>query len=560
MTVGSSGAVAAMSLQAEKRITQALRDAGAVSPDTAIALAPGRLIQRGALRRLVRRSAVVEAGEGRYWLDDPAYQEMRNTRSSRAILLLFGLAAVLVIGAAVFVSKAGAQTPTVAPQPRPDQLAFRALYEELVETNTTLSEGDCTLASNRMLARLTAAGYSAEDAQVIVPEDQPKFGSLVATLKGSDASAPAILLLAHIDVVEARRSDWQRDPFTLVEEDGYFYARGASDDKAQASVWVDTFIRLKAEGFQPRRTLKMALTCGEETNDHWNGVQWLLEHRPETLSAGFALNEGAGGNLDADGNRLALNVQAGEKVYQDFTLTLTNPGGHSARPRKDNAIAAMGAGLDRLVRHDFPLEVTPVTRAYFTALIQTSPRFADDLRLLTAEVPDAAAALGLGAANPVWNAMLRTTCVPTLIEGGHAPNAQPQKVEVNVNCRILPGHTIAETQAEIERVLVVPGVTIATVGEPSPIAPPPPLTAEILDPVRQVAGRIWPGVPVVPTLSTGATDGRFTNAAGIPTYGMTGMFTDPDGNGVHGLNERLRVRSLYEGRDFLYEVVKLYAK
>ena len=222
--------------------------------------------------------------------------------------------------------------------------------------------------------------------------------------------------------------------------------RGASDDKAQASVWVDTLIRLKQENFRPRRDIKLALTCGEETSDSWNGVSWLLEHRPETLRAGFALNEGAGGNLDAQGNRVALNVQAGEKIYQDYTLELTNPGGHSARPRKDNAIAAMGAGLDRLVRHDFALELTPVTRAYFAAVARTSPAFAEDLTALTAgETPDAAAAARLGAANPVWNAMMRTTCIPTLIEGGHAPNAQPQKVTANVNCRILPGHTLAET-------------------------------------------------------------------------------------------------------------------
>jgi acetylornithine deacetylase/succinyl-diaminopimelate desuccinylase-like protein len=551
-----SGAVAAASVRSEKRIVQTLRAAGATSPETAITLQSGRLIQRGALRRLTRRNAVIETTGERYWLDETAYTAMRELRHSRIILSAFGLAALLIVVSAVTIAKAD----TPSPAPRPDQVAFRALYKELIETNTTLSEGSCTLAAERMAARLTAAGYTGSDVEVVVPDDQPKFGALIATLHGTDAAAPALLLLAHIDVVEAKRADWTRDPFTLVEEDGYFYARGASDDKAQASVWVDTLVRLKQQGFAPRRDIKLALTCGEETADHWNGVEWLLEHRPETLRAGVALNEGAGGNLDAAGNRVALNVQAGEKVYQDFTLTLTNPGGHSARPRKDNAIAAMGAALDRLVRHDFPLELTAVTRAYFTALIPTSPAFAADLHALTAgHVPDQAAALRLGAANPVWNAMMRTTCIPTLIDGGHAPNAQPQKVEVNVNCRILPGHTIAETQGEIEQVMALPGLTFATVGKPSPTAPPPPLTPALLGPIQTVAAQIWPGVPVVPTLSTGATDARFTNAAGIPTYGVTGMFTDPDGNGVHGLNERLRVRSLYEGRDFLFEIVKLYA-
>jgi acetylornithine deacetylase/succinyl-diaminopimelate desuccinylase-like protein len=560
MSAGA-GAVAAASVRASKRIVQALREAKATSPETAIALAEGRLIQRGALRRLIRGGAVIETGSATYWLDEAAYLEMKKLRTSRIILSLFGAAALIIVIAAVTIAKA--DTPSAPQNPasvRPDQTAFRALYKELVETNTTLSEGSCTLAAQRMAARLTAAGYSAADAHVLIPDDQPKFGSLIATLPGTDASVPAMLLLAHIDVVEAKRSDWQRDPFVLVEEDGYFYARGASDDKAEASVWVDSLVRLKQQGFHPRRTIKLALTCGEETNDNWNGVQWLLEHHPDTLHAGFALNEGAGGNLDAAGNRIALNVQAGEKVYQDYTLVLTNPGGHSARPRKDNAIAAMGAALDRLVQHDFALELSPVTRAYFAAIAETTPASAADLRALTAgPTPDPVAAARLSAGNPVWNAMMRTTCIPTLITGGHAPNAQPQTVTVNVNCRILPGHSIAETQAEISAALANPAITIKPIGEPSPTSPAPPLTPAILDPVKAAAAKIWPGVPVVPTLSTGATDGRFTNAAGIPTYGVTGMFTDPDGNGVHGLNERLRVRSLYEGRDFLFELIQLYA-
>ena len=567
MSTGAS-AIAAASMRAHKRIVHTLREAHATAPETAVVLAEGQLIQRGALRRLIRGGAVIDTGSGTYWLDEAGYAEMKKLRTSRIILSLFGAAALLIVVAAVTIAKAetpGGQTPklTLTESPatlRPDQTAFRDLYKELVETNTTLSEGSCTLAAQRMATRMTAAGYSEADAHVLIPDDQPKFGSLIATLPGTDAAAPTMLLLAHIDVVEARRADWQRDPFVLVEEDGFFYARGASDDKAQASVWVDSLIRLKQQGFQPRRTIKLALTCGEETNDNWNGVQWLLQHHPETLQAAFALNEGAGGQLDANANRIALNVQAGEKVYQDFTLELTNPGGHSARPRKDNAIGAMGAALDRLVKHDFPLELSPVTRAYFAAIAQTTPASAADLRALTAgETPDTAAAARLAAANPVWNAMMRTTCIPTLINGGHAPNAQPQKVTVNVNCRILPGHTIAETQGEIAGALANPAIMIATLGEPSPTSPPPALTPAILDPVKTAAAKIWPGVPVVPTLSTGATDGRFTNAAGIPTYGVTGMFTDPDGNGVHGLNERLRVRSLYEGRDFLFELIQLYA-
>ena len=552
----SAGAViAANRMRAERRMIETLREAEAFSPDKAIPLAPDRNLARLALRGLLRQNAIRQAQAGFYYLDEPVYAAVRKNRQR----MLIGVVVVAIVlgGALAIATSSRAQT---APAPRPDQLAFRALYEELVETNTTLSEGSCTLAAERMGARLIAAGYPAAEVRVLAPADRPKDGNLVATLQGSDPSAPALLLLAHIDVVEAKASDWTRDPFTLVEEGGYFYARGASDDKAQASVWVDTMVRLKQNGFAPVRDIKIALTCGEETADIHNGVEWLLANHPETLQAGFALNEGAGGLLDAEGNRVALAVQAGEKLYQDYALEISNPGGHSARPRKDNAIVAMANGLSRVGAYDFPLQLNPVTRSYFTALADTQPQFAADMRALTAgSTPDAAAAARISAANPSWNATLRTTCIPTLIEGGHAPNAQPQHVTANINCRIFPGNTIADTQAQLTRLMDNPAVTITTVGAPDPSTPPPPLSDAVMGPIREVAGQMWPGVPVLPTMSTGATDGRFTNAAGIPTYGVTGMFGDPDGGGAHGLNERIRVRSLYEGRDFLFEIVKRYA-
>lgn len=258
--------------------------------------------------------------------------------SNSAGVTLAAALALAVLGSA----RAEAQTA------RPDEQAFRALYEELIETNTTLSEGSCTLASERMAARLLAAGYPAADVRVLVPVERPRDGNLSAVLRGSDAGAAPLLLLAHIDVVEARREDWVRDPFTLVEEDGYFYARGAQDDKAQASIWVDTLVRLKTQGFTPRRDIKIALTCGEETSDTFNGVSWLLEHHRDVLEAGFALNEGARGRLDAQGDRVALEIQAGEKIYQDYRLEITNPGGHSSRPVPDNAIYRLSAALGRL--------------------------------------------------------------------------------------------------------------------------------------------------------------------------------------------------------------------
>lgn len=555
MSNTAGAVVAAKRMQAERQMIEALKAAEAFSPDRAIPLAPDRNLARLALRGLLRQNAVRQPRTGVYYLDETVYAEVTKTR--RRLAIGVAVIAVVFLGAIAIATSSRAQT---GPAPRPDQVAFRALYKELVETNTTLSVGSCTLAGERMAARLTAAGYPDSDVRVLAPADRPRDGNLVATLHGSDPDAPALLLLAHIDVVEADPADWARDPFTLIEEGGYFYARGASDDKAQAAVWVDTLIRLKQEGFTPRQDIKLALTCGEETPDVHNGVEWLLAEHPETLRAGFALNEGAGGLLDEQGNRVALAVQAGEKIYQDYRLELTNPGGHSSAPRKDNAIAVMAAGLARVGAYDFPLELNPVTRAYFSAMADSQPRYAADMRALTAGgAPDVEAAARVSAANPSWNAMLRTTCIPTLIDGGHAPNAQPQRVTANINCRILPGHTVAETQDQLERLMNNPDISIVPIGRPSPTSPPPALSEAVMGPIREAAAELWPNVPILPTMATGATDGRFTNAAGIPTYGVTGLFADPGGSGAHGLNERIRVRSLYEGRDFLFTIVKRYA-
>lgn len=437
---------------------------------------------------------------------------------------------------------------------------FRETYRELIEINTTLSAGDCTAAARAMAKRLTDAGLPASDVQVIVPPEFPKQGNLVAVMKGSDSKRPPILLLAHIDVVEAQRADWQRDPFKLVEENGYFYARGASDDKAMAAAFVDSLVRYRKEGFRPKRDIKLALTCGEETDSTFNGVRYLLEHHKPLIDAAFALNEGGRALLDEQGNRVTLGIQVGEKVYQDFTLETTSPGGHSARPGDDNAITRLANGLVRLGPFKFPIAIGAVTQAYFaqTAKISTGA-IAADLQAAAQPNPDASAVARVAAANPVWNAMMRTTCVATQVQAGHAPNALPQRARANVNCRILPGQSVADIRSTLVQVLADDSIQVTLAGEPGLAAPAPPLTPEILEPARKVAAKMWPGVPLVPSLSTGATDGRFLNAAGLPTYGLTGMFVDPDGGGVHGLNERIRVRSLYEGRDFLYSVVKLYA-
>ncbi|MGD0503380.1 MAG: M20/M25/M40 family metallo-hydrolase [Steroidobacteraceae bacterium] len=442
----------------------------------------------------------------------------------------------------------------------PDEVAFRDLYRELVEINTTRSVGSCTQAAEAVRARLLAAGIPEADTRILAPPDRPGDGALIAVIHGRDAKSKPILLLAHIDVVEAKRSEWERDPFKLVEENGWFYARGASDDKAMAAVFADSLIRYHQEGFRPRRGLKLALTCGEETPDVFNSVKWLLDTQPEVLDAAFALNEGAGGELGKDDKPVALQIQAGEKVYQDFSLDTADVGGHSSRPTKNNPIVRLAGGLARLGTHDFPVALNEATRAYFEAQAKLSPAdIASDMRAVLANPADEAAVERLWAVNPGWNGMLRTTCVATEIAGGHAPNALPQHAHANVNCRILPNVPIADVQAEIVRVLADDKITVAPVGEPGMQSPPPPLSARIMNPVHAVAGHIWPGVAIVPTMATGATDGRFLNAHGTPTYGLSGMFHDAEGSRAHGLNERIRVVSLTNGRRFLYEIVKLYA-
>ncbi|MSO98774.1 MAG: M20/M25/M40 family metallo-hydrolase [Rhodospirillaceae bacterium] len=443
--------------------------------------------------------------------------------------------------------------------PRPDQLAFRDLYKELVETNTALSAGNCTDAAQKMARRLKAAGYDDSQIEVFVPPDHPKEGGLVAVLPGTNAIEKAILLLAHIDVVEAKREDWVRDPFILTEEGGYFYARGAMDDKAMASIWVDSLVRFRQQNFKPKRTIKLALTCGEETEAAVNGVEYLLDKRRSLIEAAFAINEGGSGTLDAKGNRVALEVEMGEKVYQDFQFEVTNPGGHSSQPVRDNAIYRLAAALNRVGAYEFPVALSDTTRAYFNqmALIKD----ADTGRAIKALLanPKDTAALAEIAKDKAWNSMLRTTCVATIVEAGHAVNALPQRARANVNCRILPGSPVDDVLTMLTKLAGDPEVKVTVVEPRSVTSPPPPLTPQIMKPLEETAAEIYPGVPIVPTMITAATDGAKLNAAGIPTYGIEGIFVDPDLGNIHGLNERVRVQSLYDGRDFLYKLVQRYA-
>ena len=441
----------------------------------------------------------------------------------------------------------------------PDQSAFRALYKELVEINTTLSVGSCTQAANAMANHLRSAGISAGDINVIVPDKWPKQGNLVAALRGTMPDSEAILLLAHIDVVEANRDDWERDPFKLVEENGYFFGRGTADDKAMAAIFVDVLVRMGRSKYSPERTIKLVLTCGEETPNTFNGVRYLLEHHRKLIEAKFAINEGGGGRLDKAGRPIFNAIQAGEKLYQDYRLEVVNSGGHSSRPRADNAIYSLAVALEKISKHSFPIEFNDTTRGYFERLsAMESGTVAQDMKAILNDPPtDDALVRILG--NSSYNSVLHTTCVATMLDAGHAPNALPQRASANVNCRIFPGTTQENVRKILELVVDDKDVSVSFVDPPESTSPPPPLTREILEPIEKLTGEMWPGIPVVPTMIAGGTDGRFLTPAGIPTYGISGLFAVPGESNAHGLNEKMRVKSLFDGREFLDRLIKSYA-
>jgi acetylornithine deacetylase/succinyl-diaminopimelate desuccinylase-like protein len=441
----------------------------------------------------------------------------------------------------------------------PPQKQLREIYQELVETNTTNSTGSCTVAANKMAKRLKAAGYRDADMQIIVPPGGPTKGNLVARLKG-DGSKKPLLLLAHIDVVEANRADWTRDPFKLVEENGIFYARGASDDKAMASVFVANMIRYKTEKLPLRRDVILALTCDEEmVPSKFDGAEYLVNHHRALIDAEIALNEGGGGLLDKDGNPVRNGIQAGEKVYQSFQLEVTNGGGHSSLPMRENAIYHLADGLSRLGKFTFPFKLSDVTRKYYEKSSQVEKgQVAADMKAILADPPDQAALDRLYAHHPMHNATVRTTCVATKVDAGHADNALPQRARATVNCRILPGEAVDDVRRTLERVVADDTIKITPIGE-GISSPMPPLTPTLMAAVEDISQAMWPGVPVIPTLLPGGTDGRFLNNAGIWTYGVSGMFSGPEPSGAHGLNEHLRVKSLYDGQEFLYRLGKRLA-
>ena len=434
----------------------------------------------------------------------------------------------------------------------PQDLLVRDILKELVEINTAdTPAGSTTKAAEAMAARLKAAGFPAEDVKVLGPT--PTKGNLVARLHGSGERKP-ILLLAHIDVVDARREDWSTDPFKFIEQDGYFYGRGTSDDKGQAAIWMATLIRFRQEGFKPNRDIILALTADEEGGDH-NGVQWLLKEHRDLIDAEFALNEGGGGELK-DGKRVLNSVQASEKIYQSYKLEVKNAGGHSSRPVPDNAIYQLADGLSRLAKFQFPVRFSEVTSAYFAKMADLSPGApaSADMRAALKKDPRAITRLSTGAYE---NALMRTTCVATRLDAGHADNALPQVARATINCRVLPGESENEVKAALVRVLNNPKIDVSAIdefitGDPSPLRP------EVMAPILKVTQEMWPGIPVVPVMSTGATDGLFLRNAGIPTYGLSGIFSDVDDDRMHGKDERIGVKALFEARDFLYRVVQAY--
>ncbi|HSL69151.1 MAG TPA: M20/M25/M40 family metallo-hydrolase, partial [Longimicrobiales bacterium] len=363
-----------------------------------------------------------------------------------------------------------------------------------------------------------------------------------------------LLLLAHLDVVEAKKEDWSDglDPFKFTERDGYYYGRGTSDDKAQAAIFTANLLRLKQQGTVPQRDIILALTADEEGGD-FNGVDWLLKNHRQLVDAEFGLNEGGGGQAK-DGRKIANRVQASEKVYVDYQVEVTNPGGHSSQPQPENAIYQLSDALARVARHAFPVKLNEVTRAYFQSMATIEQgQVAADFRAITQATPDATAVARL-AAVPYYNALMRTTCVATMVDAGHARNALPQRALANVNCRILPGEDPAEVLRTLQTVMANPKITVKPLADAKP-SPPSPLKPDIMEPIQRLTKQLWPAVTVVPVMSTGATDGLYFRQAGIPIYGVSGLFGDMNDVRAHGRDERMGIKEFYEGQEFLWRLV-----
>jgi acetylornithine deacetylase/succinyl-diaminopimelate desuccinylase-like protein len=434
------------------------------------------------------------------------------------------------------------------------QLA-REIFKELIEINTTDSVGDNTRAAEAMASRFRAAGFPDSDIHVLAPA--ARKGNLVVRYSAKGAAGP-ILFLGHLDVVEAKRSDWSFDPFEFREQDGYFYGRGAQDMKGDDAILIATFLRLKREGFQPARDLILALTADEEGGSH-NGVQWLLKEHRELIDAAYCINLDAGGGRTHDRRPRYLSIQSAEKTFLSFKLEVTNPGGHSSLPTKDNAIYHLAEGLARLAKFDFPVRLNEVTHSYFERMSSIEHgQPAEDMKALLRNPGDQAAIARLSA-SPGYNARLRTTCVATMLSAGHAENALPQTANAVVNCRILPNDTPADVESTLREVLADPQIKVAPMAEVI-VSPVSPLDPRVLEAVTASAATPWPGTPILSVMETGATDGKYLRIAGIRTYGASGIFVDDNDIRAHGRDERIAVKSFYDALDFMYGVIGALGK
>jgi acetylornithine deacetylase/succinyl-diaminopimelate desuccinylase-like protein len=476
---------------------------------------------------------------------------------------------VKLLLAASLAAQASPVARAQAPSLNAEQQALREIFQELIEINTVDPHGNVTQAAEAMRGRLLAAGFAAEDVRVVVPQGNAKKGNLVARYRSPAAATTRkpLLLLAHIDVVEARKEDWSDglDPFKFTERDGYYYGRGTMDDKAMAAIFIANLIRFRRENFQPDRDIIVALTTDEESGD-FNGVEFLLKEHRALVDAEFGINEGGRGYLK-HGKPLLNAVQASEKVYQSFRLEVKNKGGHSSLPLKDNAIYRLAAGLDRLARFDFPVNLNEVTRSYFARMskIETGTIAADMKLIAPAETgieqqraQRIEAAVKRLSESPYYNALMRTTCVATRVEAGHADNALPQTARATVNCRILPQETAADVERTLRRVLADEQISLTPIAVSKP-SPPSPLKPEIMEPIERITQMMWPNVPVVPIMGTGATDSLFFRQVGIPVYGVSGIFDDIDDNRMHGRDERIAAKALYDGQEFLYRLTKTFS-
>jgi acetylornithine deacetylase/succinyl-diaminopimelate desuccinylase-like protein len=481
------------------------------------------------------------------------------TRRSSALLC----SALLLSCSALLSPATHAQVSATAPDAQHQEAVD--LFRELIEINTTDSVGNVTTAAKAMQQRFLAAGFPASDMQLLGPNDRKQ--NLVLRYHGAPGKKP-ILLIGHLDVVEARREDWTTDPFQFVTKDGYFYGRGTQDMKDSDAILVETLLRMHRDGFKPDRDIILALTADEEGGKS-NGVAWLVQNHRDLIDAEYVLNPDGGGVELRQGKATIFSVDASEKLYADYQLSVTNPGGHSSLPVPDNAIYELADGLERLAHYDFPTELNGVTRAYFEAESKImSGQTAADMRAVLKTPPDPDAVKRLNQ-SPEYHSTLRTTCVATRLDAGHANNALPQRALGIVNCRILPGHSKEEVRQEIIRVLNSPKITVQYVGdggegqgeifEKAPdkkALPPAPINPAVMNALQQIVGKMWPGVPVVSTMADGASDGIYTNAAGMPTYGVSGIALESGDVRAHGKDERLPIASYDRGVDFYYDFLK----